>query len=88
MTSFGTVRVRELCAKSREVSVEMNTVSRQRESPPEIEDILKFDWCKIQILTWFSIFLAYLFIHEDGLAQYAKISGAFILSAELMLKFV
>lgn len=58
------------CAKSREMSVERSTVSRQRESPPEIADILKFDWCKIQILTWGFVLLAYLFIHEDGLSQY------------------
>ena len=56
------------------MSVERYTVSRQRESPPEIAEILKFDWCKIQILTWVFVFLAYLFIHEDGLSQYAKIS--------------
>ena len=62
------------CANSRELNVKRYTVSRQRESPSEIADILKFDWCKIQILTWVFVFLAYLFIHEDDLSQYAKVS--------------
>lgn len=70
------------CAHSREMSVEGYTVSRQRESPSEIGDILKFDWCKIQILTWVFVSLAYLFIHEDGLVQYARVSVIHLLFSE------
>ena len=70
------------CANWREMSVERNMVSRQRESLPEIADILKFNWCKIQILTWVFVSLAYLFINEDGLSQYAKVSAIHLLFSE------